>query len=136
MPVVDVGIGVGYFWYAASRSEGEERACLFEGRGKPGDEENGSNAGSSDGAGRFTPEIGGKLGWEFILLGEESIMAEGCQKSTVKATTFRRGYQDRAGTRLTPPLISRQLSRREKTLKHEIQVKLTRSRKSEVQADF
>lgn len=74
---MEVGIGVGYFWYAASRSEGEDRACLLEGRGKPGEEEKGSNAGRRDGAGRFTPAVeDGRLGWEFILLGDDSIMAE------------------------------------------------------------
>jgi len=55
----------------------------LEGRGKPGeeekDEEKGSNAGSSDGAGRFMPAEDGKLGREFILLGDESIMIEGLE---------------------------------------------------------
>jgi hypothetical protein len=63
-------------------------------------------------------------------------MTDGRQKATVKAKTFRRGYQDRAWTRLTPPLISRQLSSKEKTLKKTIHVKLTGKKKSEVQADF
>ena len=69
-------MGVGYFWKAASRSEGECCARLFEGRGKPGEEESGSKAGSNDGAGRFTPAIDGKVGWAFNLLGDESIMTE------------------------------------------------------------
>lgn len=47
----------------------------MEGRGNPGDEEKGSKAGSSDGAGLLTPAIEGRLGFELILLGEESIMA-------------------------------------------------------------
>ena len=74
--MVDVGIGVGYFRYAASRSEGEDIACRFAGRGNPGEEDNGSKAGSNDGAGRFRPADDGKLGRVFILLGDESIMAD------------------------------------------------------------
>ena len=59
MPVVELGFGVGYLEKAFSRSEGEDRACLLCGRGKPGEEENGSKAGSSVGAGRFTPPVEG-----------------------------------------------------------------------------
>jgi hypothetical protein len=69
-------MGVGYFWLAASRSEGEDRACLLKGRGRLGEEEKGSKAGSSEGAGRFTPAVDGRLGSAFSLLGEESIMTD------------------------------------------------------------
>jgi hypothetical protein len=48
----------------------------LSGRGKPGEEESGSKAGSSVGAGRFTPADTGRLGWALILLGVESIMAD------------------------------------------------------------
>jgi hypothetical protein len=76
IPVVDVGIGVGYFRYAASCWGGGETACLFEGRGKPGEEEYGSKAGSRDGAGRFTPAVAGNEGCISVLLGEESILID------------------------------------------------------------
>jgi hypothetical protein len=71
IPVVEVGIGVGYLAYTASRSDGEERAFLV-GRGSPGEELNGSNAGKR----RFTPVFEGELGWALILLGDESIIAD------------------------------------------------------------
>ncbi len=73
IPVVDVGIGVGYFRYA-SRLDGDDTACLFEGRGRAGEEDRGSKAGSSEGAGRLTPAVAGEDARRFILLGEESIM--------------------------------------------------------------
>ncbi len=62
IPVVEVGIGVGYFVYAAADLVGEH--ILFDGRGKPGEEDNGSKAGSRDGAGRFRlpVAIGGSAG--------------------------------------------------------------------------
>jgi hypothetical protein len=72
---VDVGIGVGYFRYAASRCAGDKTACLLEGRGKAGEEERGSKAGSSEGAGRLTPAVAGEDACRLILLGEESIIA-------------------------------------------------------------
>jgi hypothetical protein len=75
IPVVDVGIGVGYFWYAASRCDGEKTACLLEGRGKAGEEDRGSKAGNNEGAGRLTPAVAGEDACRLILLGEESIMA-------------------------------------------------------------
>jgi len=87
IPVVDVGIGVGYLWFAASRSEGEDR-FLFNGLGRPGDEEKGSKAGSSVGAGRFTPDVDGRLGWAFILLGDESIISD----KKLKVKPLERGY--------------------------------------------
>lgn len=72
IPVVEVGTGVGYLLNDLSKpGEGARR---FDGRGNPGEEENGSKAGRSDGAGRFTPEIGGNEGCTLILLGDESIM--------------------------------------------------------------
>ena len=78
IPVVEVGTGVGYFWKAFSRSKGEYRACLLDGRGSPGEEE-GSNAGRSDGAGRFTPAVEAGGFWPLralILLGEESMITD------------------------------------------------------------
>ena len=57
--------------YTASRSDGEERAFLV-GRGSPGEELNGSNAGKR----RFTPVFEGELCWVLILLGDESIIAD------------------------------------------------------------
>jgi hypothetical protein len=74
IPVVDVGIGVGYFRYAASRCDGDNTACLLDGRGRAG-EDRGSKAGSSEGAGRLTPAVAGEDACRLILLGEESIMA-------------------------------------------------------------
>lgn len=72
--MVDVGIGVGYLVDAAPRVKEDSRALLM-GRGSGGEEDNGSKAGSSSMAGRFVPASGGKLfAWEFILLGDESIM--------------------------------------------------------------
>jgi hypothetical protein len=69
MPVLDVGTGVGYLRKAW------EFACRFEGRGRPGEDERGSNAGRSEGAGRFTPAAVGSVGSGALLLldGEESI---------------------------------------------------------------
>ena len=61
MPVLEVGMGVGYFRYALAV------ACRFAGRGRAGDEENGSNAGSRDGAGRFTPAVDGSEGSNDLL---------------------------------------------------------------------
>jgi len=95
IPVVEVGTGVGYFWKAASRSEGEKRACLLSGRGNPGEEDSGSNAGSSVGAGRFTPAVEGRLGWALILLGEESIMADMYQSLFQQKKTFQRDIRPR-----------------------------------------
>ena len=78
IPVVDVGIGEGYFRYASSWCEGECLACRLAGRGSAGeeeDEEEGSKAGSRDGAGRFTPAAEEVFACMLILLGEESIFA-------------------------------------------------------------
>ena len=58
------------------------------GRGKAGEEEVGSNAGSSVGAGRFTPAVEGRLGWALILLGVESIMADIYQRLFVAREDF------------------------------------------------
>lgn len=90
MPVVELGFGVGYLEKAFSRSEGEDRACLLLGRGKAGEEENGSKsmAGNSVGAGRFTPAVEGRLGWALILLGVESIMANIYQRLCTAAEGF------------------------------------------------
>jgi hypothetical protein len=94
MPVVEVGIGVGYLPWAFSRSSGGEWALLLEGRGKPGEEENGSNAGSRLGAGRFTPAVDGRSGWELIFLGEESIIVDIYLISGAECRrSFQRGLQ-------------------------------------------
>ena len=74
MPVLDVGMGVGYFRKAL------DVACRFEGRGRPGDEDKGSssNGGSSDGAGRLMPATEGRVGSiplvNFVADGDESIL--------------------------------------------------------------
>lgn len=57
MPVDDVGMGVGYFFFFWLWREGEPRAWRLAGRGKD-EGDSGSNAGSSDGAGRLTPATG------------------------------------------------------------------------------
>lgn len=74
MPVAEVGTGVGYLC-CASRWEGEETACRFVDRGRPGEEDRGSKAGSRDGAGRLAPATGGSVGRILTLLGLSSIMA-------------------------------------------------------------
>jgi hypothetical protein len=53
IPVLEVGTGVGYLCILDPKQE--SRACLLEGRGKPGEEDRGSKAGRSAVAGRFTP---------------------------------------------------------------------------------
>jgi len=58
MPVLEVGIGVGYFRYALPPTE-PARAWRLAGRGRPGEEERGSNGGSKVGAGRLVPVAGG-----------------------------------------------------------------------------
>ena len=75
IPVEEVGTGVGYFWLEGTFSDGKTRAWRFAGRGKPGEEENGSNGGNNDGvgAGRFTPATGdtgpvARFGVDFIML--------------------------------------------------------------------
>lgn len=51
MPVLEVGTGVGYLKFALA-------VCWrFNGRGSAGDDERGSKAGRSDGAGRFVPVV-------------------------------------------------------------------------------
>lgn len=64
IPVLEVGIGVGYLTKEAGPL-GLSRAILFNGLGRPGDDE-GSKGGSKVGAGRFldpsSPETGGKEG--------------------------------------------------------------------------
>jgi hypothetical protein len=54
--------------------EGEKHAWRFAGREKGGDEDNGSKAGSRQGAGRLTPAVAGSDGCILILLGDESII--------------------------------------------------------------
>lgn len=66
IPVLEVGMGVGYFVKETGPS-GPLRAPRFEGLGRPGEEE-GSKGGSKEGAGRFLgpsrldEEIGGRAG--------------------------------------------------------------------------
>jgi hypothetical protein len=57
MPVLDVGTGVGYFSCCAVLVRRR-----FNGRGRPGEEESGSNGGSRDVAGRLVPAIEGEVG--------------------------------------------------------------------------
>lgn len=71
--MLDVGTGVGYLEILDPKHR--SRACLFRGRGSPGEEDRGSNAGRSDVAGRFTPatvwveEAGGRLGSSTLTAG-------------------------------------------------------------------
>ena len=71
--MLDVGAGVGYWrnWKAFAV------AGRFAGRGSPGDDESGSNAGSSEDADLFLPAVEGRVGSRALvsLDGEES-MAE------------------------------------------------------------
>lgn len=60
--MLEVGIGVGYLRKAL------DVACRFMGRGKPGDEDSGSNAGSRDGAGLLTPAVVGSEGSAAMLV--------------------------------------------------------------------
>lgn len=64
------GTGVGYLRKAC------EPACLFDGRGRPGDEDRGSKAGRSEGAGLLTPATVGNAGSIALVFedGEESIL--------------------------------------------------------------
>jgi hypothetical protein len=71
MPVLDVGAGVGYVRKALAV------ACLLFGRGRPGDEDKGSNGGSSEAACRFTPAVEGRDGSGVVFCdGVESITTE------------------------------------------------------------
>ena len=55
----DVGTGVGYFdCFSRIRFAGDAIARRLAGRGNAGDEDNGSKAGSKEGAGRFCPRNG------------------------------------------------------------------------------
>lgn len=72
-PVEDVGIGVGYSCFSLY-FDGETRATRFAGRGSDGEEENGSNAGSNDGAGRLTPATGETTSAGFLPAEKESIV--------------------------------------------------------------
>ena len=56
IPVLDVGIGVGYLKREFDPID-SPGAFLLVGRGRPGDEDRGSNGGSSEGAGRLVPAI-------------------------------------------------------------------------------
>lgn len=75
-PVEDVGIGVGYFCFSLFNLDGDTRAKRLLGRGKDGEDGNGSNAGSNEGAGRFTPATGGTGSGRLLPFGEESILAD------------------------------------------------------------
>lgn len=77
----------------------------MEGRGKPGEEENGSNAGSRLGAGRFTPAIDGRSGWELIFLGEESIIADRYLISGARLQMDFSTWVSARQTRLNPQVI-------------------------------
>jgi hypothetical protein len=62
IPVVEVGIGVGYLCRTGSIRHGDVRTLLLVRPGRQGEEEKGSKAGSKVGAGRFVPAIFGKVG--------------------------------------------------------------------------
>jgi hypothetical protein len=82
MPVLEVGIGVGYLKKGVGPL-GPLRACRFNGLGRPG-EEDGSKGGSKEGAGRLALSIlgeqtGGREGSpapssSVDLMGEELIL--------------------------------------------------------------
>lgn len=85
--MLEVGTGVGYFWNALD-PRSPSRACFFNGRGNPGEDERGSNGGSKDGAGRFIPRMldeeedtGGSEGSSAVrpsmFLTGEDVMIEG-----------------------------------------------------------
>lgn len=85
IPVLDDGIGVGYLRWAFPLA-GPPRACRLTGRGKPGEDDRGSNGGSSVGAGRLTPPMadgpaGGSDSAAFFD-GDESIAGGGSQDMT------------------------------------------------------
>lgn len=80
IPVVEVGIGVGYLVYPAPLPPLFGEHWRFAGRGKPGEDERGSKAGRRLGAGRLRDvlSIGGRVGREapmLSLLGLSSIIA-------------------------------------------------------------
>lgn len=93
IPVLEVGTGVGYL----------RRAWLpllalpvpvfwrFNGRGSPGDEESGSNAGSRDGAERFWPAAGGDEGTETLPLDLEAGLGSGSVGSVEGNASWARG---------------------------------------------
>ena len=70
--MLEVGTGVGYLRKAW------ELACRFEGRGKPGEEESGSNAGRRAAAGRFLPATVGRVGSRALVADGEESMSEAC----------------------------------------------------------
>ena len=83
MPVDEVGTGVGYLCFSVPYlgedrlglgRVGELHATLFNGRGRGGDDEYGSNAGSREGvgAGRLTPAVEDTS--TFVLWGEIAIV--------------------------------------------------------------
>lgn len=96
IPVEEVGTGVGYFWSEATFSESETRTWRLAGRGKPGEEENGSNGGSNDGVGaeRFTPATGDT--WPVALFGVDFMLLVQClrqQQHQCKALCGSHGCQ-------------------------------------------
>lgn len=72
MPVEDVGSGVGYFCSTFLCPDGDSRLIRFDGLGSVGEDGKGSNAGSKEGAGRFTPATAEP--GDFGPLGEESLL--------------------------------------------------------------
>ena len=72
-PVEDVGTGVGYISCPWSKEEGETRR-RFGARGRDGEDERGSKAGNSEGAGRFAPATGA-IGSPLLV--EEELIVSG-----------------------------------------------------------
>lgn len=89
MPVLEVGTGVGYLRNAL------DDAWRFAGRGSPGEEERGSNAGRSEGAGRLIPAILGSEGSKALLIfeGEESISVGVTTTGPEQLSRGRSGYR-------------------------------------------
>lgn len=73
----------------------EETRERFVGRGKDGDDDNGSNAGNSDGAGRFVPTI--EEPGNFTLLGEEFIPSWVNSVGQISAFSWYRRRRDQGG---------------------------------------
>ena len=82
MAVDEDGTGVGYLRIWASCSAGDTRASLLAGRGKGGEDEKGSKAGSSGegaaaGAALLTPATGGMPGESIVQRGKVKGQCQG-----------------------------------------------------------
>ena len=113
MPVDEVGTGVGYLCFSVPYlgedrlglgRVGELHATLFNGRGRGGEDEYGSNAGSSEGveAGRLIPAVEGT---STFALGEEIaiVAAFASGRDAKKLVLFGiNGYRTDADNKMRP----------------------------------